>query len=77
MSFASSVSALAAPRFVSGAWTVRYTGLRLPVTGSLALTVSRQAPARNRLCPFTSGDSTDVGWKECWQGSGVHTGNLL
>jgi hypothetical protein len=48
-SFASSLSAFAAPRLLFGAWTVAYTGFRLPVTGSVALTVSRQAPALNRL----------------------------
>jgi hypothetical protein len=48
-SFASSLSAFASPRLLLGAWTVAYTGLRLPVTGSFALTVRRQAPALNLL----------------------------
>jgi hypothetical protein len=36
-SFASSLSAFAAPLLLLGAWTVAYTGFRSPVTASVAL----------------------------------------
>jgi hypothetical protein len=49
----------------------------LPVTGSVALTISRQAPSLNRLWPFTAASLSRVGWRKGWRASERRSENRL